>query len=172
MLDITKYASEEERVRLKQEHTEKVADLYLRIKDVKSSEIKLLHSFGPGVYVREMMIPKGELLIGHTHKTEHLNMLTQGEILIAMDGKSVKMIAPYTFVSSAGSQKVGLALTDTVWATIHPTVETDLDKIEANLIDYETDEETAKLAEERHKLGLNKLMNEELCQWDGQQPQQ
>ena len=45
-----------------------------------------------------------------------------------------RIIAPYTFVSRPGTKRVGLAHADTVWVTIHATEETDLEKIEEEVI--------------------------------------
>ena len=93
-------------------------------------ELPINHHFSKDVYAREMMIPRGVLLVGKIHKYQNLNIISSGEIsVLSVDGvKRVK--APYTFVSDPGAKRVGYAHEDTVWTTIHGTNETDVDKIE------------------------------------------
>lgn len=93
------------------------------------------HRFAPGVYARELFIPAGQMIVGKPHKTEHLNIISGGTISYAtVDGFNT-VSAPYTFTSKAGIQKVVYAHTDTTWTTIHPTDETDLVKLEHELVD-------------------------------------
>jgi hypothetical protein len=101
------------------------------------------HHFAPGVYARELFIPKGSVLTGKIHKTEHLNIVSQGRIAVStQDGRKI-ISAPCTFVSQPGTKRAGYALEDTVWTTIHPTEETDLALIEGQVIakDYSEFEE-------------------------------
>lgn len=99
-------------------------------------EIEIRHHFAPGVYAREALIPAGSLVTGKIHKSAHLNIIAYGRILIynAEDNTSVEIIGPYTFTSQAGTKRVGIALEDTSWMTVHVTNETDIDKIEAEVI--------------------------------------
>lgn len=93
------------------------------------------HGFGPGFYARSIFIPAGTALIGKTHATEHIFMLTQGDItLYAPDGTERRITAPFQMVCPAGTQRAGFAHADTVCTNIHITTETDLDKLEAALI--------------------------------------
>jgi hypothetical protein len=80
-------------------------------------------------------MPAGTVVIGKIHRTEHFNVLIQGACLIVHDdGRREELRAPLTFVSKAGVQKVLVILEDTIWQTIHPTTETDFERLEAELI--------------------------------------
>ena len=46
--------------------------------------------------------------------------------------------APYTYVSKPGVKRAMYAITDVVWTTIHHIHETDLNKIEKELVQNET----------------------------------
>ncbi len=93
------------------------------------------HHFAPGIYAREITIPEGAMLTGAEHKTEHLNVISEGEILVFTEGEGSRVItAPFTFVSKPGARRVGYAKKKTVWTTIHPTTEKDLSKIEEALV--------------------------------------
>ncbi len=103
-------------------------------------EDQVTHHFAPGVYARELFIPKGALLTGKIHKTEHLNIISQGKIIVSNMGESRTITAPHILVSKPGTKRAGYALEDTIWITIHPTLETDLIKIEEEVIAKDFDE--------------------------------
>jgi hypothetical protein len=120
---------------------EKLAALEAEMKKHPSVEIKTTHHFAKGVYAREIFIPKGTLLTGKIHKTEHLNIVSQGDISVLTEHGPKRVKAPFTMVSQAGIKRAGYAHEDTVWTTIHANVENekDLEKLEAVLIapDYD-----------------------------------
>ena len=99
-------------------------------------EIAPVHYFAAGLYAREITIPAGTLLTGKIHKTRHLNVVSAGEISVWSEGEPVRRIrAPFTFVAEPGTRRVGYAHEDTVWTTVHATHETDLEQLEADLIE-------------------------------------
>lgn len=97
-------------------------------------EFQTSHYFSEGVYVRELFIPKGMLLTGKIHKHEHINIISQGKIMVATENGEKLIEAPATFKSAPGIKRVGFALEDTTWSTIHVTEETDLDKLEEEFV--------------------------------------
>ena len=52
--------------------------------DTKQAELPPKHSFSPGVYVRELAIPEGTLLIGKIHKHRHQSIKIQGQDTTSM----------------------------------------------------------------------------------------
>ena len=97
-------------------------------------EIEPTHYFADGIYAREIVIPAGTLLTGKIHRTRHLNIVSKGKIAVVTEDGQKIIEAPCTFVAEAGTKRVGLALEDTVWTTIHASQETDLEKLETELI--------------------------------------
>ena len=99
--------------------------------------LPLKHSFAPGVYAREMEIPAGTLLIGKIHKHRHHNFLMKGSIIVLTETNGVELLqAPLMIVSEEGTQRIGYAVTDTVWTTIHENKDNseDLDVIEKRTV--------------------------------------
>lgn len=111
---------------------EQVEAEHLRLPQV---EMPLTHLFPPGVYYREIFMPKDAFVIGHQHKTEHLNIVLSGKANVLCDGQVMEIKAPHVFISKAGVRKMLHIIEDMRWATIHPTNETDLAKLEVLLID-------------------------------------
>lgn len=94
----------------------------------------LTHHFAPGVYLREIFMPAGTFIIGHEHKTDHLNIIVSGRCAAMVGGRYFEINAPDTFRSGPGVRKVLYILEDMRWMTIHPTDETDLEKLADELI--------------------------------------
>lgn len=134
-----------------------VAVLGHALSKLKQTECPVVHRFAPGVYLREIQMPADTVVIGKIHKTEHFNILIKGACLIVHDdGSREELRAPMTFVSGAGVQKVLYIIEDMIWQTVHVTPETDLTKLEAELIEprdysisYIAQAEVQKIAEER-----------------------
>ena len=98
-------------------------------------ELPVKHHFSDGLYAREMFIPAGATLTGKIHLNETLNILAQGTILVkSSNGTSKELSAPAVFVSPPNTKKAGHAITDCVFINVHATEETDLNKIESEVI--------------------------------------
>jgi hypothetical protein len=119
---------------------EKIDLIEAEMKKAPQLEIATTHHFSKGLYAREIFIPKGTLLTGKIHKTEHLNIVSQGDISVLTEGGIKRVQAPFTMISSPGTKRIGYAHEDTVWTTIHATEETDLEKLEEELIAKTHDE--------------------------------
>lgn len=118
-------------------------DLQSAVCDLPQVDCPLQHVFAPGAYARTIFIPAGTVIVGKIHKHQHLNILSKGDVTVVTEGGGRESFSgPLTMVSPPGTKRAVYALTDTVWTTIHLTNETDLDKIEEEVIaktyeDYE-----------------------------------
>lgn len=109
----------------------KVLALEARMRELPQVEIETIHHFAPGVYAREIRIPAGVLLTGMIHRTEHLSIISKGRMtVVSANAEKIEIEAPYTLLSKPGAKRAIYAHTDSVWTCIHPTTETDLDKLE------------------------------------------
>ena len=100
------------------------------------------HTFSDGIYVREMFVPKGMMLVGKIIKQTHHIFLMSGKIaIITEDGEKI-MEGPCSLVAKGGTKRVGYALTDVVWINVHPNITDtqDLDKLEQEVIAEDYDE--------------------------------
>lgn len=100
------------------------------LEDLPSVEIPLTHRHTTGLYIREVLIPKGTILTTRIHKTEHPFFLMQGEVSVGsdMDG-SQRLKAPYVGITQPGTRRIIYAHEDTIWVTVHATNEIDPDVI-------------------------------------------
>jgi len=112
----------------------KVLALEAEMRKLPQTHVPITHIFCRGLYIRQMNVPAGVTLTGKIHRTEHLCVLARGEVSVA-DGRSVRRLkAPYIVHSLPGAKRAIHAHTDAVWANLHRTNETDLAKLEADLI--------------------------------------
>lgn len=97
-------------------------------------ECPLTHHFAPGVYGREILLPKDSLVVGKIHKHAHLNMIMKGHVSVATEDGVHEYKGPLVLVSLPGTKRVVYAHEDTVWVTVHLTNSQDLQVIEEEII--------------------------------------
>jgi hypothetical protein len=120
----------------------KIMRLETEILKFPQATIKTTHHFAPGVYMREVFIPKDTVVTGAIHKTEHLNILSQGEISVWTEDGLKRIKASSVIPSKPGIKRAGYAHEDSVWITIchNPTNENDTEKLENILTTNSFDE--------------------------------
>lgn len=111
-----------------------IAALRHRMSEIEQVEIRHEESLAYGLYTRTIFIPKGVLLLGKIHKKPCVNIVLSGDISIATETGEIRVQAGYMVTSPAGMQKVGFAHEDTVFVNVFRTDETDIAKIEDDLI--------------------------------------
>ena len=115
-----------------------VADLQAVMRQMPQAQLETSHYFADGMYCRVVPRPAGCVIVGKVHKREHFYMVVKGAVAVVQDGAEEKVYeAPAIIVSKAGSKRAVVALVDSVCLTVHRTDETDLDKIEAELIEHD-----------------------------------
>ena len=107
------------------------------IKDMPQVTGETRHHFSDGMYARELFIPVGTVVVGALHKSQHLYMVVKGECKVSSQYETVKIEAPYMGETIPGTKRVIYAETDCVWVTFHPTELTNIEEIEAALIQAE-----------------------------------
>ena len=114
---------------------EKVEKLLAQVKQMPQVDCQTKHYFGPSIYIREVTMPAGSVVIGKPHRKEHMCVMLQGRMIIVdAEGNQKELVAPMTFVGGAG-RKVAYILETTVFQNILATDETDIEVLENMLVD-------------------------------------
>ncbi len=100
----------------------------------------LTHTFGDGLYIREITMPKDMYFTSRIHKTTHPYFVMKGDVTVITENGRVRIKAPYHGMTQKGTKRALLTHEETVWVTVHHTNETDLEKIEKELIAENFDE--------------------------------
>jgi quercetin dioxygenase-like cupin family protein len=114
---------------------EQIDRLQAEMVKMPQAELKTEHFFVPGMYCRRVFRPAGTLIVGKVHKQPHFFLCASGEIIAWTESGMKKLSAGDVVECQPGTKRVTLATTDSVGITIHKTEETDLDKIETELVE-------------------------------------
>jgi quercetin dioxygenase-like cupin family protein len=93
------------------------------------------HFFADGMYSRRVFRKAGTLIIGKVHKKDHLFICAKGEIIAWTEKGMKKLSAGDIIECKRGTKRVTLATMDSIGTTVHRTDKTNLDEIEAELIE-------------------------------------
>jgi len=96
----------------------------------------LKHSFADGIYVRQMNMNKGSVVVGAIHKHLHVWFLLTGNISVATEDKVEDYIAPCYVVATPGTKRVIHANEDSIFVNVHknPTNTKDISKLEKDIV--------------------------------------
>ncbi len=100
----------------------------------------LEHRFADGLYIRKMMAPAGMINVSKLHKTTHPYFILIGDVTVLSQEGLKRIKAPHSGITQAGTKRIVYFHAYTEWITVHATEETDLAKIEDELIAKNYDE--------------------------------
>jgi hypothetical protein len=87
-----------------------------------AAECPVKHRFVPGMYIREIFIPAGTVIISATHKQTHPFVISVGLVRVVSEHEgAVEYAAPFTGITQAGTRRLLYTLSDVIWTTFHPT---------------------------------------------------
>lgn len=102
---------------------------------LKAEEIT--HHFAGGTYAKAIRLPAGFGMVQHKHTYDHLSILSAGRAIVEYDGVRTEYTAPAVITIKAGKNHGIEAQTECLWFCIHATDETDIDKVDASVIQKE-----------------------------------
>ena len=131
-----------EQLRKRKDFRERITDLEKQVTNFegvivgeemeKTNPVK--HSFADGCYIREIFNPANELIITKIHKKEHPFFLMEGKMSILTENGVKHIEAPYHGITKPGTKRAIYTHTDCVFVTVHATENTDIQKIEEEVI--------------------------------------
>ena len=101
-----------------------------------SKEIPIEHFFMDGVYVRQMTMYKGTVVVGAIHKHLHMCFLLKGHLSVASRQGVKEYIAPCFIIAEPGEQRVLYALEESLWFNTHknPSNTSDVKQLEKEIV--------------------------------------
>ena len=97
------------------------------------------HFFADGLYGRRLKIPAGTLLMGKLQRKSNITIQLYGDIEVTTDSGPKRIVGHSVFTAPEMTKRIGWTHMETVWLTVHATTETDIEKIEQDLIIPEWD---------------------------------
>lgn len=118
---------------------EEIVRLQSEMAKLPQADLRTQHYFADGMYCRELFRAAGTLIVGKVHKAEHFFIITKGRMIVWTDKGMVECGAGTILVSKPGTKRVTLSTEDSIGITVHRTDLKDLDAIEAELIEPDTE---------------------------------
>ena len=115
---------------------EKVERLQDALLEMPQADIKFIHEFEPGKYIRTMIAPPWSVIVGAEHKTPYKIKLVKGKIAVNIGDEIRTLTAPLEFDAPAGIKRVGRIFEEEViWIDIYENPDdcTNLDTVEERL---------------------------------------
>lgn len=139
---------------------EQIDNLQRAMSVMPQVELQTEHYFSGGMYCRKLTRPAGTVIVGKVHKEPHFFLCASGEIIAWSETGMRRLLPGDVIESKPGTKRVTFAVKDSVGITIHKTDKTDLDEIEAELIEPD---ETALFDSRNVQKALNDIEKETLC---------
>jgi hypothetical protein len=89
------------------------------------------HTLTPGLYSRRLFMPALAVVVSKIHRREHQYVVLSGSATVVTESGAVLVRAGYSGITPANTRRV---LFVHEWMTFHPTDQTTLEDIEADLI--------------------------------------
>lgn len=109
---------------------------------VETPELPIKHDFADQIYLRQMTMKKGQIVVGAIHNHLHIWFLLTGKVHIIEHGETIEHIAPCYTVSAPGAQRVIYAVEDSIFVNIHknPTNTKDIKELENEIVSITLEE--------------------------------
>ena len=103
---------------------------------VYHDKFKYKHIFADGIYVRQMTIEKGEIIIGAIHKHLHVWFLLSGNITVLTEDKLEEYKAPCTVLSTPGVKRIIYGNEESIFTNVHknPSNTEDIKELEKQIV--------------------------------------
>jgi len=94
----------------------------------------LKHNLQDGLYTREILMPKGSLVVSFIHKQNHPSFFMSGEMSVLLDTGEVKRIkAPMKVMTEIGTQRVAYMHEDCIWICVYKTDKKTIEEAEKDV---------------------------------------
>lgn len=105
-----------------------------------TDDFPVTHRFADGIYSRELFMPADAVIIGKMHRKSHFFVVLEGKVTAWTPEGMRDFAAGEVFLTVPGTKRAIYAHEDSRLITFHATGETDVDRIEAEIIVPEASE--------------------------------
>lgn len=100
--------------------------------DEEASNVE--HFFTQGIYAKKITVPSGTQVPSHRHVYDHLSILAQGRVRVAVGPVTKEYVAPAMIEIKKNIVHTISAIEDSVWFCVHATDATDVESLESSAI--------------------------------------
>ncbi len=114
----------------------------------------LKHTFADGLYIREIFMPKGQIISTGIHKKEHPYFVLKGDISVLTDEGIKRIKAPYNGITKPGTKRLIYMHEDSVWITVHATDKSTVESVLNDVIAKDFDDPDISIESMKRQLKL------------------
>jgi hypothetical protein len=103
---------------------------------IHSKNFPLKHTFADGIYIRQMDMKTGSMVVGAIHNHLHVWFLLSGHLAVATEESIEEFVAPCYVLATPGAKRVIYAMEDSIFVNIHKNPENikDIKKLEDEIV--------------------------------------
>ena len=103
---------------------------------VHSENFPLKHTFADGIYIRQMDMKAGSMVVGAIHNHLHVWFLLTGRLAVVTEKTIEEFIAPCYVLAEPGSKRVIYAVEESIFVNVHknPKNIEDINKLESEIV--------------------------------------
>ena len=103
---------------------------------VHSDNFPMKHMFADGIYVRQMDMKAGSMVVGAIHNHLHVWFLLTGHLAVITEKDIEEFVAPCYVLATPGTKRVIYAAEDSIFVNIHknPINTKDIKKLEDEIV--------------------------------------
>ena len=103
---------------------------------VHSENFPLKHTFADGIYIRQMDMKIGSVVVGAIHNPLHVWFLLTGHLAVATEDSIEEFLAPCYVLATPGSKRVIYAMEDSIFVNIHKNPDNikDINELESEIV--------------------------------------
>ena len=114
----------------------------------------LKHTFAGGCYIREIFMPKGQVITTGIHKKEHPYFILKGKVSVLTENGIEQFRAPHSGITQPGTKRLIYIHQDTLWTTVHATDKTNVEDVMKEIIAEDFDDPLVSIEVMHDKLKL------------------
>ena len=114
----------------------------------------LEHTFAGGCYIREIFMPKDQLISTGIHKKEHPFFVLKGDVSVLTENGIERIKAPYSGVTQPGTKRLIYIHEDTIWTTVHATDKDNVEDVLDDIIAKDFSDPSVSLESVKRKLKI------------------
>ncbi len=105
-------------------------------------DVPIKNQFADQLYIRQMDLKKGHVIIGAVHNHHHVWFLLTGRVYIIEGEEKIEHIAPCYTISKPGAQRVIYAVEDSIFVNVHknPSNTQNIKELESEIVSMTIEE--------------------------------
>ena len=121
---------------------------------VHSDNFPLKHTFADGLYIREIFMPKGQVITTGIHKQEHPYFVLKGDVSVLTEDGVIRIKAPHQGITKPGTKRLIYIHEDTTWITVHATEKDNIEEVLEDILAKDFNDPDINLKALQQKLQL------------------